>query len=277
MLWPPLEVGSSRHKDNFHMLRGGWDAAVFVKRHTGGFESRTELGFLFRCYMNFECLFLNDSKDNVATALNTFEAFSVVPVVTSEGKKVRTLLLRAHVPVFFKVNISPLSDHEPIIKLGGMIGKAVARVADLSGGEPNSTISIELPAGLPIHDANFLFSQELWERWEGGIAHPLKVIFEQQYATKQSLFKLARAVKTIPAKSLIQLRDLDMSELLRQKMFEGIGVDENTTIGRTLFRIPKHGYLRVGCCEEKEYNLPIDTDNVDILVAAYRHSQSLAL
>jgi hypothetical protein len=158
-----------------------------------------------------------------------------------------------------------------------MIGKAVARVADLSGADPNLTISVELPAGLPIHDANFLFSHELWKHWEAGIAHPLKVIFEQQYATKLSLFKLARVVKTIPPKSAVQLRDLDMSQVIRQKMFEGIGVDENTIIGRTLFRIPKHGYLRVGCCEEKEYNLPIDKGNVDILVAAYRHSQGLAL
>jgi len=225
--------------------------------------------------MSFDCLFLNDPKDTVATAMNNFRAASLVPIVTSQGKKVRDLSLRAHIPIHFKVNVNPLMDHEPIIKLGGTIGKTVARVADVSTSDPERTISVELPPGLPIHDANFLVSQELWERWGRDLAYPLKAIFESQYATRQGLFKLGKAVRALAPKTNIHLGDIETSAPLRERLFNA--VEEKMIIGRTLVRIPKHGFLRLGCCEEKDYDLPIDKTKIDILIAAYRHSQSLAL
>lgn len=226
--------------------------------------------------MAFECLFLNDPNDNVATALNSLKAHSIVPVIRPDGIIVDELKVRAHVPIYFKVNVRDLWDGEPIIKLGATIGLTVARtVANTSTGEVIAINRVIIPAGSPIHDTNFLITHELWRAWGASFARPCNAIFELQLLSQQAPFKVGKALRNIAAGGDIHLGDVELHDSLRRKFFDGLLVTERSLIGRALTRIPQHSYLRLGCCVEKKYELPIRHENVNALIAAYRHSKRL--
>jgi len=262
---------------SFHTLRGG--------------RGRSRPGKTARRRVRFPCgafdylgaavalkyLFLHDPSDNVATALDSFEAGAAIPVVTSEGKRVREIELRARVPAYFKVNVSELSDGEPIVKLGSVIGVTVARTLARADGACVSGITpVTIPPGTPIHDTNFIVTGEVWRAW-GGFALAFDAITELQLLSRQAPFKFGKAVKNIGAGSDIRLADLEIHEALRRKFFAGLSVAGEMIVGRALTRIPVHSYLRLGCCMEKDYELPIREENVNALAAAYRHSKRLVL
>ena len=226
--------------------------------------------------MAFECLFLNDPADNVATALDSLKAHSLVPVIRPDGVRVGELKVRAHVPIYFKVNVRDLWDGEPIIKLGAPIGLTVARTAaNTSTGEVIAINRVVIPAGSPIHDTNFIITHELWQAWGASFARPCNAISELQLLSRQAPFKVGKALKNIAAGGDIHLGDVELHDALRRKLFDGLLVTEQSLIGRALTRIPQHSYLRLGCCVEKKYELPIRPENVSALIAAYRHSKRL--
>lgn len=226
--------------------------------------------------MAFDCLFLNDPSDNVATALDSLKANSLVPVIRPDGIRVGELKVRSHVPIYFKVNVRDLWDGEPIIKLGATIGLTVARtVTNASSGEVIAINQVIIPAGSPIHDTNFIITHELWEAWGASFAHPCDAISELQLLSRQAPFKMGRALKNIAAGDDIHLSDVELHDALRRKLFDGLLASEQSLIGRALTRIPRHSYLRLGCCVEKKYDLPVRPENVNALRAAYRHSKRL--
>lgn len=225
-----------------------------------------------------EYLFLNDPEDNVATAMGGFKAGAIAPVITSEGKKVREVRLRAQVPPYFKINIKDLSDEESIVKLGEVIGVTVARVfVNEPLGRTPSVKPVTVPAGTPIHDTNIIITEELWRTWDAG-ARAYEAIAELQYVSRQAPFKLGKALKSIGQGNPIRLADVSLHPTLRERLFSGGSTaDENLVIGLAHTRIPVHSYLRLGCCEEKEYELPVLQENIDALIAAYRHSRRLVV
>jgi hypothetical protein len=226
--------------------------------------------------MAFECLFLNDPADNVATALDSLKAHSLVPVIRPDGIRIGELKVRAHVPIYFKVNVRDLWDGEPIIKLGTTIGLAVARtVTNTSTGEVIAINQVIIPAGSPIHDTNFIITHELWQAWGASFAHPCDAISELQLLSRQAPFKVGKALRNIAAGDDIHLGDVELHDALRRKLFDGLLVNDQSLIGRALTRIPQYSYLRLGCCVEKKYDLPIRLENVNALIAAYRHSKRL--
>lgn len=226
--------------------------------------------------MAFECLFLNEPADNVATALDSLKAHSLVPVIRPDGIRIGELKVRAHVPIYFKVNVRDLWDGEPIIKLGATIGLTVARtVTNTSAGEVIAINQVIIPAGSPIHDTNFIITHELWEAWGASFAHPCDAISELQLLSRQAPFKVGKALRNIAAGDDIHLSDVEIHDALRRKLFDGLLAGGESLIGRALIRIPRHSYLRLGCCVEKKYDLPVRRENVNALIAAYRHSQRL--
>jgi hypothetical protein len=226
--------------------------------------------------MAFECLFLNDPADNVATALDNLKAHSLVPVIRPDGIRVGELKVRAHVPIYFKVNVRDLWDGEPIIKLGATIGLTVARtVTNTSTGEVIAINQVVIPAGSPIHDTNFIITHELWQAWGASFAHPCDAISELQLLSRQAPFKVGKALRNIAAGDDIHLSDVELHDALRRKLFDGLLVSDQSLIGRALTRIPQYSYLRLGCCVEKKWDLPIRPENVNVLIAAYRHSKRL--
>jgi len=226
--------------------------------------------------MAFECLFLNDPADNVATALDSLRAHSLVPVIRPDGIRIGELEVQAHVPIYFKVNVRDLWDGEPIIKLGTTIGLTVARtVTSTSSGDVIATNQVIIPAGSPIHDTNFIITHELWEAWGASFAHPCDAISELQLLSRQAPFKVGKVLRNIAAGDDIHLDDVELHDSLRRKLFDGLLVGDHSLIGRALTRIPQYSYLRLGCCVEKKYDLPIRPENVNALIAAYRHSKRL--
>src|ERR1043165_46191 len=226
--------------------------------------------------MAFECLFLNDPADNVATALDSLKAHSLVPVIRPDGIRVGELKVRAHVPIYFKVNVRNLWDGEPIIKLGATIGLTVARtVTNTSTGEVIAINQVIIPAGSPIHDTNFIITHELWQAWGASFAYPCDAISELQVLSRQAPFKVGKVLRNIAAGDDIHLDDVELHDALRRKLFDGLLVGDHSLIGCALTRIPKYSYLRLGCCVEKKWHLPIRPENVNALIAAYRHSKSL--
>ena len=226
--------------------------------------------------MAFECLFMNDPADNVATALDSLKAHSLVPVIRPDGIRVGELKVRAHVPIYFKVNVRDLWDGEPILKLGATIGLTVARtVTTTSTGEVIAINQVIIPAGSPIHDTNFIITHELWQAWGASFAHPCDAISELQLHVRQAPFKVGKALRNIAAGDDIHLSDVELHDELRRRLFDGLLVSDQSLIGRALTRIPQYSYLRLGCCVEKKYDLPIRPENVNALVAAYRHSKKL--
>lgn len=227
--------------------------------------------------MALKCLFLNDPSDNVATALGDFKAGETVSAVTSEGRRVRDIELRARVPAYFKVNVSELSDGDPIVKLGSVIGVTVARtLAQKDGAGARSAVLIKIPPGTPIHDTNFIIAQELWRAW-GSFAPAFDAITELQFVSRQAPFKFGKAVRNIGVGGDIRLADVEVHESLRRRFFAAFSLPEDGVIGRALTRIPVHSYLRLGCCVEKEYELPVRADQVNALIIAHRHSKRLVL
>lgn len=227
--------------------------------------------------MALRYLFQHEPSDNVATALDSFEAGTTLPVVTSEGKRVWELKLRARLPAYFKVNVSELSDGDPIIKLGSVIGVTVARTLTQTDGAGGRAVTpVTIPPGTPIHDTNFIVTAELWREW-GGFASAFDAITELQLFSRQAPFKFGKVIKNIGAGSDIRLSDLEIHETLRRRFFARSHAAAEMVIGRTLMRVPMHSYLRLGCCMEKEYELPIRAENVKALVVAYRHSKRLVL
>lgn len=226
--------------------------------------------------MAFECLFLNDPADNVAMALDTLKAHSLVPVIRPDGIRVGELRVLAQVPIYFKVNVRDLWDGEPIIKLGATIGLTVARtVTNTSAGEVTSINQVIIPAGSPIHDTNFIITHELWQAWGSSFAHPCDAISELQLLSRQAPFRLGKALRNIAAGDDIRLSDVELHDALRRKLFDGLLASNQSLIGRALIRIPQRSHLRLGCCVEKKYDLPVRPENINALIAAYRHSKRL--
>ena len=224
--------------------------------------------------MAFECLFLNEPADNVATALDSLKAHSLVPVIRPDGIRVGALRVRAHVPIYFKVNVRDLWDGEPIIKLGATIGLTVARTVTNTS-EMLAINQVIIPAGSPIHDTNFIITHELWQAWGASFARPCDAISELQLLSRQAPFKIGKALRNIAAGDDIHLSDVEIPDALRRKLFDGLLTGDQSLIGRALTRIPHHSYLRLGCCVEKKYDLPVRPENVTALIAAYRHSKRL--
>ena len=226
--------------------------------------------------MAFECLFLNDPADNVAMALDTLKAHSLVPVIRPDGIRVGELRVRAHVPIYFKVNVRDLWDGEPIIKLGATIGLTVARtVTNTSAGEVTSINQVIIPAGSPIHDTNLIITHELWQAWGSSFAHPCDAISELQLLSRQAPFRLGKALRNIAAGDDIRLSDVELHDALRRKLFDGMLDSDQSLVCRALIRIPQRSHLRLGCCIEKKYDLPVRPENINALIAAYRHSKRL--
>jgi hypothetical protein len=226
--------------------------------------------------MAFKCLFLDDPADNVAMALDSLKAHSLVPVIRPDGIRVGELKVQAHVPVYFKVNVRDLWDGEPIIKLGATIGLTVARtVTNTSAGEVMAINQVIIPAGSPIHDTNFIITHELWQAWGASFAHPCDAISELQLLSRQAPFRVGKAVRNIAAGDAIHLSDVELHDALRRKLFGGLLASDQSLIGRALIRIPQRSYLRLGCCVEKKYDLPVRPEHINALIAAYRHSKRL--